>query len=140
TSVTDIADVWLKVGNQIADPAQFQVEATSGTTGRLAEDVTYSVWTVDPVITAGVANWVGRGGAPMPYAVQASAFNFAQAFGPIANNDLCNWIADNVGAGAGATLPPDNSSVDPSLNLPGGFWRIAYAATGSSPVSNWSTL
>jgi hypothetical protein len=101
TVVSNIADVWLEVGNQIASPAQFSVEATSGGTLRTSEDIVYQAWSIDPGVAAGVASR-GIGGTPTPAAVIESAFTFANLYGPIPNNNLCNSIADNVAAGAGA--------------------------------------
>jgi hypothetical protein len=60
--------------------------------------------------------------------VVASAVAFNQTFGQILNNNLCNWIADNVAAGAGASMPDPNADLDPILNVEGGFWRIAYSS------------
>jgi hypothetical protein len=58
----------------------------------------------------------------------------------VPNTNLCDWIADNAAAGAGASMPLPNQLLDASLNVPGGFWRIFYTGTGAAPVSNWSTL
>ncbi len=139
TVVSNIADVWLEVGNQIAGPAQFSVEVTSGATLRTSEDIVYDAWSIDPAVAAGVAGH-GISGTPTPAAVIDSAFTVASLYGPIPNTNLCNSIADNVAAGAGASMPPINASIDALQNEPGGFWRIVYTGTGPDPVSNWSTL
>lgn len=132
--------VELLVGNQINEPAQFQVQVTEASSGTSAEYITYNAWSVDPAIVA-AQKAAGFGlGAATPDAVVASANAYAATFGQILNTNLCNWIADNVGAGAGATLPPDSVSLDPAQNVSGGFWRIAYAATGPSPSADWSTI
>lgn len=129
--------VELMVGNQIDNPAQIKVQVTADASGPSAEFVTYDVWTVDPRVASSVA---GTPGAPSPNDILASADALAALFPGIVNNNLCNWIADNVGAGAGASLPMPDASLDPTLNVSGGFWRIVYTGTGPSPVSDWSTL
>lgn len=139
TVVQDIADVQLKVGNQINNPAQFEAQVTDAASGRSAEYVLYNAWSIDPAIAQGVRD-KGFGGLPTPAAVVASAETFAATYGLIPNTNFCNWIADNVAAGAGATMPHPDALLDPSQNVPGGFWRIAYTGTGPNPVSDWSTL
>src|SRR5262245_53020445 len=37
-------------------------------------------------------------------------------------------------------MPFPNALPDPSLNVPGGFWRIVYTGAGPSPVQDWYTL
>lgn len=132
--------VELLVGNQINNPARFQVQVTDASSGTSAEYINYTAWSVAPEIANAVKTAGFAQGAATPAAVVASASAYAAAYGLINNTNLCNWIADNVAAGAGATLPPDSISLDPSLNLEGGFWRIAYAAAGPSPAVNWSGL
>ena len=50
TFVTDISNVTLHAGNQIDNPASFQVRVTEDASGPGAEFITYNVWTVDPAI------------------------------------------------------------------------------------------
>jgi hypothetical protein len=139
TRVIDISEVSLLVGNQIINPAQFQAVVTAATSGPLSETVTYSAWSVDPRVVNAV-HQAGFGSVPTPGAVVASANAFASTFGQILNTELCNWIADNVAAGADAPMPLPNQMLDPTLNVQGGFWRIVYTGAQPSPVSNWSTL
>ncbi len=139
TVVSNLAEVFLDVGNQIDGPAQFSVQATSGATLRTSENIVYDIWSVDPAVSAGVANW-GYTGVPVSGAIEASAWTFNALYQGIANTNLCNWIADNVGAGAGAPMPPNDASIDPTQNQPGGFWRIAYTGTSDNPIVDWSTL
>lgn len=142
TSITasQISQVTLRVGNQIIDPAQFEAVVTSAITGPESERITYNAWSVDPRIVDSVEQ-AGFTGPPTPDSIVASAVAFAQTFGQILNTNLCNWIADNVAAGAGATMPFPNASLDPTLNVEGGFWRIAYSSDQqATPVSNWGTL
>jgi hypothetical protein len=123
--------VELLVGNQIDNPAQITVQVTADASGPSAEFVTYDVWTVDPRVASSVA---GTPGTPSPDDILASANAFAALFPGVVNNNLCNWIADNVGAGAGAPLPMPDASLDPTLNVSGGFWRIVYTGTGPTLV------
>ncbi len=141
--VTDISNVTLHAGNQIDSPLSFQIGVTEALGGPAAEFITYNVWTVDPQIVSKLADYNFQVGAP-PTAetVVAAANAFIELYGQgtIPNTNLCDWIADNVAAGAGATMPFPNADLDPSLNKEGGFWRIAYQASGEDPVSDWSNL
>jgi hypothetical protein len=142
TYVTDISKVTLHVGNQINNPATFQIRTTEATTGPDAAFVTYNVWTVDPrVIDAMKLAGVSPGTLPTAEVVVKTAEAFAQVYGDgvIPNTNLCNWIADNVAAAAGAPMPTINTSLDPSLNQEGGFWRIVYRSSDmTDPPQNWS--
>ena len=139
-TASQINQVTLRVGNQIIDPAQFEALVTSATSGPNSERITYNAWSVDPRIVDSVRR-AGFTGLPTPDAVVASATAFSQVFGQILNTNLCNWIADNVAVGAGAPMPLPNARLDPTLNVEGGFWRIAYSgAEQDTPVSNWGTL
>jgi hypothetical protein len=138
TVVTDLSQVSLIVGNQIDNPASFQAVVTAATSGPASETVTYGAWSVDPRIASTVSQ-AGFGAVPTPSAVADSAQAFADLYGQIPNTNLCNWIADNVAAGAGAPMPLPDQMLDPTLNVPGGFWRIVYKGS-SSLISNWSSL
>ncbi|MGV3634000.1 MAG: choice-of-anchor D domain-containing protein, partial [Pseudorhodoplanes sp.] len=130
-------------GNQIDNPASFQIRTTRDKTGPDATLVTYDVWSVDPrVIAAMHAAGVVPGALPTADTVVKAAQAFASVYhdGTIPNTNLCNWIADNVAAAAGAPMPGMNSSLDPSLNEEGGFWRIVYASDIPNPVQDWSGL
>ncbi len=143
TFVKDISKVTLHVGNQIDNPASFQMRLTDDKSGPDATFVTYDVWTVDPaVIQAMQIAGVVPGAAPTPETIVKAAEAFLTVYGDgvIPNTNLCNWIADNVAAAAGAPMPGLNASLDPSLNLEGGFWRIVYASDIPNPVSDWSGL
>lgn len=139
-TASQIDQVTLLVGNQINNPAQFEALVTSAISGPNSERITYSAWSVDPRIVGSVRR-AGFTGPPTPDAIVASATAYDQVFGQILNTNLCNWIADNVAAGAGASMPLPNQLLDPMLNVEGGFWRIAYSGDGqATPVSNWGTL
>lgn len=140
TLVTSIDQAQLILGNQIDYPVQFRVQTTPTASSTSGEYVTYDLWTVDPRI---VANVQGKGftGLPSANAIVASANAYADVYGLVPNNDLCNWIADNVAAGAGAPMPPANFFLDSADNESGGFWRIVYSgAQQPAPLTNWSSL
>ncbi len=143
TFVKDISKVTLNVGNQINNPASFQLRITDEKSGPDATFITYNVWTVDPrVINAMQVAGIAPGSLPTPEIVVKAAEAFATVYGDgvIPNTNLCNWIADNVAAAAGAPMPSMNFSLDPSLNQEGGFWRIVYRADIPDPVEDWSGL
>jgi hypothetical protein len=129
--------VELLVGNNIANPAQITLQVTPSATGTSAEFVTYNVWTVDPAVAALVQASGAQPGHPTTGDIVTSAQSWNTIFPDIPNTDLCDWIADDVGAAAGAPMPEPNWLLDPSLNVSGGFWRIVY--TGSSQ-QDWSPL
>src|SRR5262245_44124326 len=133
-------NVQLLVGNNIIDPAQVQVQVTPTATGTSAEFVTYNIWPVDPHVAALVKNAGAQAGHPTPADIIASAESWNTIFGNLPNTNLCNWIADNVAAGAGVPMPFPNALPDPSSNVSGGFWRIVYTGAGPSPVQDWYTL
>ena len=139
TQVTDISKVSLVVGNQIIDPASFQAVVTAATSGPQSETITYSAWSVDPAVVNRLRQ-EGFGAVPTPDAVVASAYAFADIYGVIPNTNLCNWIGDNVAAGAGAPMPLPDALLDPTSNVAGGFWRIAYRGSNASLIANWSGL
>jgi hypothetical protein len=129
--------VELLVGNNINNPAQFNAQVTRGSIGRESEIVTYSVWTVDPAVAEGVGLTPGK---PTPADILASAHSLDHIFPDVPNTNLCNWIADNVAAAAGASQPLPNFYPDPTDNVEGGFWRMAYTGVGPNPVKNWFRL
>jgi hypothetical protein len=69
--------------------------------------------------------------------IVASALRYNTVYNATINSNNCNWIADNVVAGAGAVMPFENASNDPADNQEGGFWRIVDATywTGTDPGS-----
>jgi len=95
------------------------------------------VWTVDPAVANGVGLTPGK---PTPADIVASAHSLDSTFPDIPNTNLCNWIADNVAAAAGAAVPLPDAEGDPTDNVSGGFWRIAYTGVGPNPVKNWFRL
>ncbi len=135
--VKDNDKVELLVGNNINNPAQFNAQVTRGSIGRESEIVTYSVWTVDPAVAQGVGSTPGK---PTPADIVAAAHSLENTFPDVPNTNLCNWIADNVAAAAGASQPLPNFYPDPTDNVEGGFWRMAYTGVGPNPVKNWFRL
>ena len=135
--VQDNDKVELLVGNNIDNPAQFKAQVTRAPFGRESEIITYSVWTVDPAVAQGVGSTPGK---PTPADILASAHSLDSTFPDVPNTNLCNWIADNVAAAAGAAMPLPNTYPDPTDNVSGGFWRMAYTGVGPNPVKNWFRL
>ena len=136
-NVTDTDKVELLVGNNISSPAQFNAQVTRATSGPESEIVTYSVWTVDPAVAKGVESTPGK---PTPADIVASAHSLDETFPDVPNTNLCNSIADNVAAAAGTAMPLPNTEPDPTDNVQGGFWRIAYTGARPNPVKNWFRL
>ena len=133
----DYDKVELLVGNNIDNPARFQAQVTRASSGPESEIVTYSVWTVDPTVAKGVQSTPGK---PIPADIIASAHSLESVFPDVPNTNLCNWIADNVAAVAGVSMPLPNTYPDPTDNVEGGFWRIAYTVARPDPVKNWFRL
>ena len=136
-TVTHTDKVELLVGNNICCPAQFDARVTPASSGPESEIVTYSVWTVDPKVANGVTSIPGK---PTTADIGASARSLYSTFPDVPNTNECNWIADNVAAAAGVPMPLPNTFPDPTDNVEGGFWRIAYTGVGPNPVRNWFSL
>lgn len=130
-------NVELLVGNNINNPAQFNAQVTRDNSGPESEMVTYSVWTVDPTVAKGVGSTPGK---PIPADIIAAAHSLENVFPDVPNTNLCNWIADNVTATAGVSMPLPNANPDPTDNVSGGFWRMAYTGARPNPVKNWFRL
>ena len=78
-------------------------------------------------------------GKPKPADIVAAANSLNSTFPKVPNTNLCNWIADDVAAAAGTAMPLPDAQLDPTNNVPGGFWRIFYTGVGPNPVQNWFT-
>jgi hypothetical protein len=137
-TVRDTDNVELLVGNNISFPAQFNAQVTGASSGPEAEIVTYSVWTVDPQV-AQIVGTTATPGQPTPINIGVAALTLASTFSDVPNTNLCNWIADDVAAAAGAAMPLPDAQLDPTTNVRGGFWRIAYTGARPNPVENWLT-
>lgn len=125
-------------GNSIGFPPQIQAQVTPKAKGGKAEYVTYDVWSVDPAVAGLVA---ATPGSPTTDDILASAAAFQAVYGTPFNSNLCNWIADNVAAAAGAPMPLPDANLDPAANVAGGFWRVAYRGSDTdSPAVDWNTL
>jgi hypothetical protein len=136
-TVRDTDDVELLVGNNISSPAEFNARVTLASSGSESEIVTYSVWTVDPSVAKAVGSTPGK---PKPTDIVASAYSLNSTFPDVPNTNLCNWIADDVAAAAGTAMPLPDAQLDPTNNVQGGFWRIAYTGVTPNPVKNWGML
>ena len=124
--------VQLKVGNNVNDPPQILVQLSQDSLGPDAVFMTYDIWTVAPKAATPLSL-----GGPTAADVVAAAQTHASVYAGAVNTELCNWIADNVAAAAGAPMPLPNASLSPDLNVEGGFWRIAYRGDGATPVAQW---
>jgi glycosyltransferase involved in cell wall biosynthesis len=134
-------NVQLQVGDNIESPAQIQVQVTPTITSNSGEYVDYDIWTVDPSVATQVASAGAIAGHPTSADVVAAANALNATFPDVPNTNLCNSIADDVAAAAGAVMPLPNTSFDPPQNAQGGFWRIVYAGTDSpNPPQDWSSL
>ena len=141
TVVTLDDDVKFRVGNNIGFPPQIQVQVTPNPGGGKAEYVTYDLWTLDPEVAQLIQASGLTPGDPAPNDIVAAANAYQAVYAKVLNSELCNWIADNVAAAAGATMPLPDALLDPSLNVEGGFWRIVYRGTDlTTPVEDWNTL
>lgn len=150
-SASDLDHVTYYAGNNIYKTPSLTVPVATGADGTATEFIQYNVWTVDPSANApetgsGPTSLVppepgSRFGQVNPSDIVDSAYRYNSVDPGVLNTDNCNWIADNLAAGAGAVMPYDDASTDPTQNVSGGFWRIVYRGSdSSSPVRDWSTL
>jgi hypothetical protein len=148
---SDLDRVLFFVGNSIVWTAYFTVPVALDAAGNPTEYVQYNIWTVDPSVDAPETaypmphpNVPGSGrrfGRPDPSDIVSSAYRYNTVYSGVLNYNNCNWISDNVTAGAGAVQPWDNASTDPADNVSGGFWRIVYRGSDTpEPVRDWFTL
>ena len=100
-------------------------------------DLAASVVVDDPIVANCVQSTPGK---PIPADIIAAAHSLESVFPDVPNTNLCNWIADNVAAVAGVSMPLPNTNPDPTDNVEGGFWRIAYTGARPDPVKNWFRL
>ena len=134
-------DVQFLVGNNIGFPPHLRAQVTEASKGVKAGYLDYYLWTVDPAVAGLVQGSGYTPGKPLPSNILTSAASYETVYGAVFNTDLCNWIADNVAAAAGAPMPVPNQLLEPEINVEGGFWRIAYRGTDSdNPVVDWNTL
>ncbi|WP_424813370.1 hypothetical protein [Roseococcus sp. YIM B11640] len=131
----DIGDVQFLVGNQIYASAWFGVTTATDSLGNPTQITKYNMWSVDPGVSTYQPGVAPAGAAAMVKSVNT----YATVYDDVQNYDNCNWIADNVAAGMGATMPYLNYSNDPDENQSGGFWRIVHNGT-KDPVADWSQL
>jgi hypothetical protein len=150
-SASDLDRVSLYVGNSIIRTAYFTVPVAFGSAGSPTEYIQYNIWTVDPAVDApetayripdpNVPGSASRFGRLDPGDIVSSAYRYNTVYTGVINHNNCNWISDNVTAGAGAVQPYDNYSPDPADNVSGGFWRIVYRGSDTpDPVRDWFTL
>lgn len=132
----DINHVTMVIGNSMLNTTSFTV-STSGAQANLPLSRTYNVWTAQPNVAS---SQIGNGDVTSNDMV-ASANLFNQLHYGLANQNNCNWIADDVAAAAGASMPYLNDADAPEQNVSGGFWRAVYRGDETAAAaSNWSTL
>jgi hypothetical protein len=147
----ELDGVALYVGNSIVRSAFFVVPAAKDDADAVTEYIQYNIWTADPRVSAPETAWrvadpnvpgsANRFGRLDPVDIVSSAYRYNTVFPGVFNYNNCNWISDNVTAGAGAVQPYDNYSIDPANNVSGGFWRIVYRGTDTpAPVRDWFQL
>jgi len=150
-SASDLDRVSFYVGNRIDAAPLFTVSVATDDAGKPTEYIQYSVWTVNPSVCApetaydtpdpNLPGSAARFGRPDPGDIVSSAYRYNAIYRGVFNHNDCNWISDNVTAGAGAVQPWDNASSDPANNVSGGFWRVVYRGSDvQEPVEDWATL
>ncbi len=119
--------------------------------GDISQYVRYNIWTVNPAVDApetaypvpdpAIPGSATRFGHVTPNDIVSSALRYNTVYNGVFNYNNCNWIADNLTAGAGAVMPFMNASTDPADNQEGGFWRIVYRGSDETdPPANWFPL
>jgi hypothetical protein len=150
-SASDLDRVSFYVGNRIDGAPLFTVSVATDSAGKPEEYIQYSVWTVNPSVCApetaydtpdpNLPGSAARFGRPDPGDIVSSAYRYNAVYRGVVNHNNCNWISDNVTAGAGAVQPYDNASADPANNVSGGFWRIVYRGSDvQEPVEDWAKV
>ncbi|MEJ0019383.1 MAG: hypothetical protein WDN25_23095 [Acetobacteraceae bacterium] len=131
-----LGDISLKAGNAILPGAILSVPI-GGTAENPTSTAVYWIQTVDP----NVASPTIYSGIVDPQDIVDSAMRFASYYGNVPNSNDCGWIGDDVAAAAGASMPQQDQSTDPTANVSGGFWRVVYRGSDEqNPIQNWSSL
>ncbi|MCQ8239640.1 Hint domain-containing protein [Rhizosaccharibacter radicis] len=133
-TAADIDNIMFRVGNNIDSRSWFQV-TVAGTDCNPVERLNYHMVGVDPHVNSfdpGVS-------IPDAQSQTESIDRFNAFYTDVQNSDYCPWIADDVAAGHGATMPWQDESTDPDDNREGGFWRIVHNGL-DEPVADWYKL
>src|ERR1043166_643851 len=109
------------VGTNIGQEAWIQVPTAFDLAGP-THFIRYEVVNVDTNLMSPTAG----SGAPNPSDIVDRANAFASAYTHLLDNNDCGFIAKDVAAAAGATMPAESFSTEPMENQEGGFWRIVY--------------
>ncbi|MBR0904580.1 calcium-binding protein [Bradyrhizobium liaoningense] len=118
-------------GNNIGSNLSYGVVTSTSP----ASAVNYQITVVDSQFAAYEVK-----GRPITAAdIVNTAQAFATAYSGVPNANDCHWIASAIVAATGATLPTLSSSINPSENEEGGFWRIAHRGSANGP-SDWFNL
>ncbi|MBN8872800.1 MAG: Hint domain-containing protein [Rhodospirillales bacterium] len=133
---SDLAAIALQAGNNIG-PDTYLTLTVGGTSTTPTARLTYYLQTIDP----GVLSPTAYSGVVDPSDIVASAYRLAAFYPGVPNDNDCAFIGDAVAAAAGATMPYEDLSTDPSANVEGGFWRIVYRGSDQAqPVADWSSI
>lgn len=102
----------------------------------------FGEWYQVNVVERNVSSDVAQLGINCPTAkdIVETARKFASYYLSPPNNNDCHQIAKEVAAAAGAVLPINSGSLDPTQNQDGGFWRIAYRGSDNTAIPNWQSL
>ena len=131
----DLGAIGLRAGNNIG-PDTYLTVTVGGTDDAPTARLTYYLQTIDP----GVLSPTAYSGVVNPSDIVASATRLAAFYPGVPNDNDCAFIGDAVAAAAGATMPYEDLSTDPSANVEGGFWRIVYRASDQpDPDADWSS-
>ena len=122
--------VTFQAGNDMGPLAYFTVPESA------SSYIQYSVITVDPSLMGADAGL----GEPSASDIVAAAHRFNSFYGFVPNDNDCHYIAADLAAAAGATLPDATQSLNPADNQEGGFWRIVYRGSDPNPVTDWQSL
>ncbi|HEY1710236.1 MAG TPA: M10 family metallopeptidase C-terminal domain-containing protein [Rhizomicrobium sp.] len=127
----NIPDISFQAGNAIGPFVNLTVQLGA------TEFIQFDVETIDPTLERLPANHA----EPTVHQLLASADRYAAKYSGVLNNNDCHFISDAIASAVGATMSVNNTqSLDPSQNVEGGFWRIAYRGSVANPVTDWHTL
>ncbi|MBS7698732.1 MULTISPECIES: DUF4214 domain-containing protein [unclassified Chelatococcus] len=131
-----LSSVELKAGNVIGANATILVPIAYDDNGNAIEYANYKPIVVNPDLIPPPVS----GRAPTADDIVAMAEAYAKVYFNIPNTNDCFNIGKAIAASVGAALPDTAYNLDPSENVDGGFWRVAYRGDQGEPVLDWSTL
>ncbi|CAH1659186.1 hypothetical protein CHELA1G11_12787 [Hyphomicrobiales bacterium] len=131
-----LSSVELKAGNVIGANATILVPIAYDDNGNAVEYASYKPIIVNPDLIPPPVS----GRAPTADDIVAMAEAYAKVYYNIPNTNDCFNIGKAIAASVGAALPDTAFNLNPSENVDGGFWRVAYRGDQGEPVLDWSTL